>query len=85
MPNVATPGNAFLHIAAAHCLATECGYESINRNMIIGDIALAQLNIYKEDYAFAEKLRDLRHGIQNGKNPSHEDWKAALEKAARFI
>lgn len=53
-----------LYFATAWRLAHECGYLRPNRSTIIGDIAMAQIHLYKYTYEFAERLRDIRHKIQ---------------------
>lgn len=45
-------------------LAEECGYISINRNLIIEKLTIAQIHCYIVNYELAKKLRDIRHLIQ---------------------
>lgn len=68
-----------LFVCAAWRLAEECGYEDINRPMIIGNIAAAQWHLYKTHRGIAEKLRDIRHIIQRAETPDPvTDWNAVL-------
>lgn len=53
------------HISAAMQLANECGYETPNRQKIIGELVLAQWHVYRTHYPLAEKLRDIRHLVQS--------------------
>lgn len=70
IPHTVTPTEPCIfcaekHFSTALSLIQEVGYESPNRQSIIGEIVLAQWHIYRMDYHLAEDLRDLRHLIQN--------------------
>lgn len=53
-----------IYMATAWRLAHECGYSKPNRSVIIGDIAMAQVHLFRFNYEIAERLRDIRHRIQ---------------------
>lgn len=53
-----------IYFAAGWRLAHECGYMHVNRSMIIGDLSMAQVHLYKYKYDFAERIRDIRHKVQ---------------------
>lgn len=64
-----------LYFCAAFRLAFECGYESVNRAMIVGDLSLAQVHLFRYNYNFAERIRDIRHRIQRSEfNSVSKDW-----------
>jgi len=53
------------HFSQAWDWACEGGYIAVNRQKIIGALASAQAHCWRGEYALAEKLRDLRHLIQD--------------------
>lgn len=64
-----------MYFCAAWRLAFECGYERPNRQMIIGDLSMAQVHLYKFSYEIAEKLRDIRHKVQRSEQKLiSDDW-----------
>lgn len=64
-----------LFFCSAFRLAFECGYESVNRSMIVGDLSLAQVHLYRYNYNFAERIRDIRHRVQRSEFTSlAKDW-----------
>lgn len=64
-----------LAFCVAWRLAEECGYISINRNLIIEKLTMAQIYCYQIDYELAKKIRDVRHLIQYRKETEiGESW-----------
>lgn len=53
------------HFGTAYSLYTEVGYKAINKLHCIGELASAAKHIALSAPEFAEKLRTLRHDIQN--------------------
>lgn len=53
-----------IYFCAAWRLAHECGYMRPNRSTIVGDLAMAQVHMYRTFYTFTERLRDIRHKVQ---------------------
>lgn len=56
-----------VHLCAAYRLAFEVGYMVPNRQMIIGDLALAREHLARYDYGLNTQLRELRHRVQTTK------------------
>ena len=52
------------HLSTAWRIGKECGYESPNRQMAIGELVAAQWHLYREHLDLAKKIRDARHLIQ---------------------
>lgn len=64
-----------LYFCSAFRLAFECGYTAVNRAMLIGDLSLAQVHLYRFNYGLAERIRDIRHRIQRTEtNGMGKDW-----------
>ena len=53
------------HFTEAFSLHNEGGYSAINRHAVMGALVLAQWHCYKDHKSIAEKLRNIRHYIQN--------------------
>lgn len=73
--------------ACAWRLATEAGYEGINRTHVIGDLAEAQIHLLAADSKLAENMRTFRHDIQSGNTVTKDAWFAAalaLDHAMRL-
>jgi hypothetical protein len=62
------------HFSEAFRLAFERGYETPNRQIIIGELLLAVRHCYRPHRELAEKLRELRHQIQLRREPPHQEW-----------
>lgn len=58
------------HFSTAYALAVEKGYESPNRQRIIGELVAAQWHLWKKAPAIAARLRDIRHTVQQRKESS---------------
>ncbi len=65
------------HLSTAYALAGEAGYVPINRQRIIGELTTCALHLYKEHAELAEKVRAIRHLIQN-RNEAAVDWHPLL-------
>ena len=65
------------HLSTAYALAGEAGYVPINRQRIIGELTACALHLYKEHAELAEKVRAIRHLIQN-RNETAVDWHPLL-------
>lgn len=65
------------HLSTAYALAGEAGYVPINRQRIIGELTACALHLYKEHAELAEKVRAMRHLIQN-RNEDAADWHPLL-------
>jgi hypothetical protein len=52
------------HLSTAYALACEVGYAVPNRQRIIGELTAATLHLWAEHRELAEKVRALRHIIQ---------------------
>ena len=52
------------HYSYAMQLSKEIGYVAINRQKIIGELVAAQWHIYKYNEELANKIRDIRHFVQ---------------------
>lgn len=65
------------HLSTAYALAGEAGYVPINRQRIIGELTACALHLYKEHAELAEKVRAIRHLIQN-RNEADVDWHPLL-------
>ena len=65
------------HLSTAYALAQERGYETPNRQRIIGELVLAQWHIWKKDLKLAEAMCAVRHLIQYGKI-AEVDWMELL-------
>lgn len=63
------------HIGTAKELARENGYETPNRQAIIGQLVAAGWHLYKDHPELAAKVRDIRHLIQ-WRRESEVDWTA---------
>jgi len=71
------------HFSAAWALARENGYYGANLQRLVGELILAQWHLWEKHRALAEKLREIRHGLQHGPRPREEDWeRLALEVGA---
>lgn len=65
------------HLSTAYALAGEAGYVQINRQRIIGELTACALHLYKEHKELSEKVRAVRHLIQN-RNEAAVDWHPLL-------
>lgn len=65
------------HLSTAYALAGEAGYVSINRQRIIGELTACALHLYKEHAELAEKVRAMRHLIQQ-RREAEVDWNPLL-------
>ena len=65
------------HLSYANALAEEAGYVAINRQRIIGELTAAALHLYKEHAELAEKVRTIRHLIQQ-RREAEVDWHPLL-------
>ena len=75
------------HFSAALMLAEEKGYFAINRQRIIGELVAASWHIFEKHRPTAEKLRDLRHKIQERKKVYLTEWESIaidFEKILEF-
>ena len=61
------------HFSTAMMLANEAGYTSLNRQFIIGELAAAQMHVFKTYPELAEMIREIRHLIQYRKD-AEIDW-----------
>ena len=64
-PNTQCALCAEKHVSAAYELSRECGYETPNRQAIIGHLTLAATHLYKSNRELAELVRTVRHAVQN--------------------
>lgn len=63
------------HLSLAHEIAMrEPGYSGINRQRVIGQLSAAEWHLYKENRETCEKVRELRHAIQNRKPVDESRW-----------
>lgn len=65
------------HLSTAYALAGEAGYVAINRQRIIGELTACALHLYKEHAELAEKVRAIRHLIQQ-RREAEVDWHPLL-------
>lgn len=65
------------HLATAYTLAQECGYEDTNRQRIIGELVLSQWHVWHSNMKLAEKIRTIRHLIQQ-RRETEVDWMPLL-------
>ena len=65
------------HLSTAYALAGEAGYVPINRQRIIGELTACALHLYKEHAELAEKVRAIRHLIQQ-RREAEVDWTSML-------
>ena len=68
------------HFGTAYSLYTEIGYAAINRLHCIGELASAAKHVASAAPEFAEKLRTLRHDIQNGLDIPASTWETLAEE-----
>ena len=68
------------HFGTAYSLYTEIGYKAINKLHCIGELASAAKHIGTAAGEFAEKLRTLRHDIQNGLDIPASTWESLAEE-----
>ena len=62
------------HLSAAHALANESGYAAVNRQSIIGQLALAGWHLWEDHRDLAVKSSALRHDIQHRKPVDESRW-----------
>lgn len=72
------------HFGTAYSLYTEVGYKAINKLHCIGELASAVKHIAYAAPEFAEKLRALRHDIQQGIDIPSSRWEALAEEFYSF-
>lgn len=65
------------HLSDALDLARECGYETPNRQAIIGALGSCARHLWTENRATAEKVRAARHLIQR-RREAEVDWNPLL-------
>ncbi len=65
------------HLSTAFALAGEAGYVAVNRQRIIGELTACALHLYKEHAELAEKIRTIRHLIQQ-RREAEVDWHPLL-------
>jgi len=65
------------HLSTAFALAGEAGYVAVNRQRIIGELTACALHLYKEHAELAEKVRAMRHLIQQ-RREAEVDWMPML-------
>lgn len=65
------------HISDAWDLARECGYETPNRQTVIGALGSAARHLWSDHREFAERVRAFRHQIQL-RQESGLDWRPIL-------
>lgn len=65
------------HLSYASRLAMEWGYETPNRQIIIGELVAAQNHLCADHPMLAGKIRDARHRIQR-RRETEVDWKPML-------
>ena len=65
------------HLSDAWDLSRECGYETPNRQTIIGALGSAERHLFLNWRPLAEKVRAVRHLVQM-RNESMIDWKPLL-------
>ena len=65
------------HLSTAYALAGEAGYVPINRQRIIGELTACALHLYKEHKELSEKVRTIRHLIQQ-RREAEVDWHPLL-------
>ena len=65
------------HLSDALDLARECGYETPNRQAIIGALGSCARHLWTENRATAEKVRAARHLIQR-RREAEVDWMPML-------
>lgn len=65
------------HLSTAFALAGEAGYVAVNRQRIIGELTACALHLYKEHAELAEKVRAMRHLIQQ-RREAEVDWNPLL-------
>ena len=73
------------HFSQAWDWATEGGYVAINRQKIIGALASAQAHCWQKHYDLAEKIRDLRHKVQNREIISNYEWEKIADAIDEII
>ena len=71
------------HLSYASRLAAEWGYETPNRQIIIGEMVAAQNHLCADHPMLAEKIRDARHRIQR-RRESEVDWHPLLTEIDRL-
>ena len=72
--------------SSAMILSQQMGYESLNRNQIIGNLALCQHYLYRNNYQIATELRDVRHLVQNNKQRQIiYDWYPLCNKIDKLV
>lgn len=75
-----------IHVGAAWRLATEIGYMGLNKSMIIGDLALAQVHLVRFDPRLEPFIRDLRHRIETTlASDLSVDWPALAGMVSRLV
>lgn len=62
------------HLSTAYALANENGYEAVNRQQIVGQLALAGWHLWEDHRELAVKISALRHDIQHRKQVAGERW-----------
>lgn len=65
------------HLSTAYALAQERGYEDTNRQRIIGELVLSQWHVWHLNMKLAEKIRTIRHLIQQ-RREAEVDWHPLL-------
>ena len=71
------------HISTAYALACEVGYETPNRQRIVGELTAAALHLYRDHREIAEKARALRHLIQQ-RREGEVGWAEVLADVDRL-
>ena len=65
------------HLSTAFALAGEAGYVAVNRQRIIGELTACALHLFKEHAETSEKVRAIRHLIQQ-RRETEVDWMPLL-------
>ena len=66
------------HFSTAFALASENGYVAVNRQAIIGQLALAGWHLWESHRDLALKISALRHEIQHRNPVAEERWDELL-------
>ncbi len=72
------------HISLASALAWECGYKAPNRQRVIGELAAAALHLCVEHKELADRVRAVRHLIQQRKEPEVQ-WDDLLTEMDKVV
>ncbi len=72
------------HLSTAYALAMESGYETPNRQRIVGELVSAQWHLFRTDYSLAEIIRAARHAIQM-REETKVEWAPMLAAVSALV